>query len=138
MQIQPYLNFKGRCEEAIEYYKVAADAKVETIMHFRDFPGDDAEKGRIPPELDNKVMHACFRIGDAAVMASDGDCQGQGNFDGISLALSVPNEADARRLFTNFSDGGKVGMPLDKTFFSPCFGMVTDRFGVSWMINVVA
>jgi PhnB protein len=138
MQIQPYLNFDGRCEEAIEYYRSAAGAEVEAILRFKDFPGDETEKNGIPPELDGKVMHSCFRIGDAAIMASDGHCQGKGSFEGVSLALSVPNETDAKRLFANFSDGGKVIMPLDKTFFSPCFGMVSDRFGVSWMINVVA
>ena len=136
MQIQPYLFFDGRCEEAIEFYKRALGAKVEMLMRFKDSP-EPPQPGMCPPGSENKVMHACFRIGDTAVMASDGRCQGKPSFQGFSLSLTVKNEAEADRLFAALGDGGQVQMPLGKTFFSPRFGMVADRFGVSWMVIVL-
>ena len=135
MQVQPYLFFDGRCEEAVEFYKSKLGAKVEMLMRFKDSP-EPAQPGMVPPGSENKVMHTCFRIGDTAVMASDGRCLGQPSFQGFSLSLTVPNEADAERLFAVLGDGGQVQMPLTKTFFSPRFGMAADRFGVSWMIYV--
>jgi PhnB protein len=90
----------------------------------------------IPPGAENKVMHANIRIGDTAVLASDGQCQGKPSFQGFALSLTAPNDADAARLFSALSDGGLVQMPLTKTFFSSSFGMVADRFGVSWMVYV--
>jgi PhnB protein len=137
MQVQPYLFLDGRCEEAIEFYKSKLGAKVEMLMRFKDSP-EPAQPGMIPPGSENKVMHSCLRIGDTAVMASDGRCMGKPSFQGFSLSLTVPNEAEAERLFANLlGDGGQVQMPLAKTFFSPRFGMVGDRFGVSWMIIVM-
>jgi len=133
MQVQPYLFFDGRCEEAVEFYKSKLGAKVEMLMRFKDSP-EPAQPGMVPPGSENKVMHTCFRIGDTAVMASDGRCLGQPSFQGFSLSLTVPNEAE--RLFAVLGDGGQVQMPLTKTFFSPRFGMAADRFGVSWMIYV--
>ena len=136
MQVQPYLFLDGRCEEAIEFYKSKLGAKVEMLMRFKDSP-EPAQPGMVPPGAENKVMHSCLRIGDTAVMASDGRCMGKPSFQGFSLSLTVPNEAEAERLFANLlGDGGQVQMPLAKTFFSPRFGMVGDRFGVSWMIIV--
>jgi len=135
MQVQPYLFFDGRCEEAVEFYKSKLGAKVEMLMRFKDSP-EPAQPGMVPPGSENKVMHTCFRIGDTAVMASDGRCLGQPSFQGFSLSLTVPNEAEAERLFAVLGDGGQVQMPLTKTFFSPRFGMAADRFGVSWMIYV--
>jgi len=137
MQVQPYLSFEGRCEEAIEFYKTAVDAKVEMLMRFKESP-EPPPSGKFPPEVLDKVMHASLRIGDSTVMASDGRCLGQGNFAGISLTLSVSNDAEAEQRFAALGDGGKVGMPLTKTFFSSRFGMVTDRFGVCWMVLVHA
>jgi PhnB protein len=90
----------------------------------------------VPPGAENKVMHASFRIGDTVVMASDCHCKGQPSFQGFSLSLTVPTEAAADRLFAALADGGQVQMPLTKTFFSPRFGVVADRFGVSWTIHV--
>jgi PhnB protein len=136
MQVQPYLFFDGRCEEAIEFYRSKLGAKVEMFMRFKDSP-EPAQPGMVPPGSENKVMHSCFRIGDTAVMASDGRCMGKPSFQGFSLSLTVPNEAEAERLFAGLGDGGQVQMPLTKTFFSPRFGMVADRFGVSWMIVVM-
>ncbi len=135
MLVQSYLFFDGRCEEAIEFYKSKLGAKVEMLMRFKDSP-EPAQPGMVPPGAENKVMHSSFRIGDTVVMASDGRCMGQPTFQGFSLSLTVPNEGEAERLFAAVGDGGQVQMPLTKTFFSPRFGMVADRFGVSWMIVV--
>ena len=133
MHVQPYLFFDGRCEEAIEFYKSALGAKVEMLLRFKESPEPPAP-GMVPPGSGDKVMHTSFRIGDTTVMASDGRCQGEPSFQGFSLALTAADEAEAERLFAALADGGQVQMPLAKTFFSPRFGMVADRFGVSWMI----
>jgi PhnB protein len=132
MQIQPYLFFDGRCEEALEFYKKALGAEVEMLMRFKDSP---EPKGPIAPPAD-KVMHACLRVGDTSVMASDGHCMGKPSFQGFSLSLSAPSDAEAERRFAALAEGGKVQQPLVKTFFSSRFGMVADRFGVSWMVIV--
>jgi PhnB protein len=135
VQVQPYLFFDGRAEEAIEFYKSRLDAKVEMLMRFKDSP-EAPPPGAVPPGSDNKVMHACLRIGDTAVMASDGNCAGKPSFQGFSLSITARDEAEAERRFASLADGGQVQMPLAKTFFSPRFGMVADRFGVSWMVIV--
>jgi PhnB protein len=135
MQIQPYLNFDGRCEEAIEFYKKALGAEVQMLMRFKDSP-EPCPEGMLPPGAQNKVMHATLRIGDATLMGSDCHCKGQPAFQGISLSLSLATDAQAERAFAALSDGGKVGQPLSKTFFASKFGVVTDRFGVSWMVIV--
>jgi PhnB protein len=132
MQVQPYLFFNGRCEEALEFYRRALGAEVVMLMRFKDSP----EPGMAPPGSENKVMHANFRVGQSTVLASDGDCKGAAKFEGISLSLTASNAAEAERLFAALSDGGQVQMPLAQTFFSPRFGMVADRFGVSWMVYV--
>ena len=132
MQVQPYLNFDGGCEEALQFYKSALGAKVTALMRCKDAP----DSGMIKPGLEDKVLHSSFRVGDSTIMASDGYCQGKPEFRGVSLTIIVPEEADAKRLFAALSEGGEVRMPLAKTFFSPLFGMVADRFGVSWMIIV--
>jgi PhnB protein len=130
MQVQPYLQFDGRCEEAIEFYKSALGAKVEAIMRFKDGP-DCME---MPAGTADKVLHSCFRIGESTIMASDGYCKGKPDFQGFSLTIQAPDKAEADRLFRALEPGGQVQMPLTETFFSPRFGMVADRFGVSWMI----
>jgi len=135
MQVQPYLFFDGRCEEAVEFYRKALGAEVTMLMRFKDSP-EPHQPGMVPPGSENKVMHATFRIGDATVMASDGRCQGQPTFQGFSLSITAPDAAKAETLFASLAEGGQVQMPLAKTFWSPRFGMVADRFGVSWMINV--
>src|SRR5215468_820922 len=134
MLVQPYLFFDGRCEEAIEFYRKAIGAEVEMLMRYKECP--DPQGGSVPPGAENKVMHSCLKIGEARVMASDGHCQGKPNFQGFSLSLSVPDEAAADRAFKALGDGGQVQVPLTKTFFSPRFGMVADRFGVGWMVIV--
>jgi PhnB protein len=137
MQIQPYLFFDGRCEEAIEFYRKTLGAEVSMLMRVKDSP-EPPQPGMYPPGCENKVMHAAFRIGETTLMASDGRCSGKPVFQGFSLSLTVPDEAEAERLFAALGNGGQVQMPLAKTFFSPRFGMVADRFGVSWMIIVMA
>lgn len=131
-RLEPYLFFDGRCDEAIAFYQRALGAEVTMLMRFKDNP-DASTCGSVP---DDKVMHAHLRIGGATVMASDGRCTGQPNFQGFALSLTMTSEADADRVFAALADGGQVQMPLAKTFFSPRFGMVTDRFGVTWMILV--
>jgi PhnB protein len=133
MQIQPYLFFDGRCEEAIEFYRKALGAKVEMLMRFKDSP-QPCPEGMIPPGSENKVMHASIKVGDAMLLASDGQCSGSPSFEGFSLSLDAPSDAEAERLFKALSDGGQVRMPLGETFFASRFGMVADRFGVSWMV----
>jgi PhnB protein len=133
MRVQPYLFFDRRCEEAIEFYRKTLGAEVLMLMRFRDSP-DPPPPGMIPPGSEDKVMHACLRIGASEVMASDGRCMGKPSFQGVSLSLSVPSEAEADRLFNLLAEGGQVQMPIGATFFSPRFGMVADRFGVSWMV----
>ena len=136
MQVQSYLFFDGRCEEAIEFYKSALGIKVEMLMRYKDSP-EPPQPGMCPPGSEDKVMHASFRVGDTLVMASDGMAKGKPEFKGFSLSLDAATEAEADRLFAALGMGGQVQMPLAKTFFSPRFGMVADRFGVSWMVIVV-
>lgn len=130
MQVEPYLNFDGRCEEALEFYKKALGAKVDMLMRFKDAP----DQSMITPGNADKVMHSRIRIGDTAVLMSDGRCTGKANFHGIALAISAKSAAEAERTFAALADGGQVQMPLGKTFFSPRFGMLSDKFGVGWMI----
>jgi PhnB protein len=134
MLVKPYLFFDGHCEEAVQFYRNAIGAEIKLLMRYKESP-DPHPPGMVPPGFENKVMHATFRIGDSEVMAAD-DCQGHPNFQGFSLSLTVPTEAEADRLFKALSGGGQVKMPLTKTFFSPKFGMLTDRFGVGWMVHV--
>jgi PhnB protein len=136
MRVEPYLFFNGRCEEAVEFYKKALGAEVAMLMRFKDSPEPHAP-GMLPPGSENKVMHVSFRVGDTTVMASDGFCKGQTEFQGLSLSLTVSNEAKDDRVFAALADGGQVQMPLNKTFWSPRFGMVTDRFGLGWMVTVM-
>lgn len=131
--VQPYLNFDGRCLEAIDFYKSALGAEVECVMKFKDAP--EGQCGGGDPE---KVMHAAFKVGGSLVMASDCHGGGKPSFVGISLSLAVGDEADAAKVFVALSDGGEVVMPLAKTFWSPAFGVVNDRFGVCWMVNCIS
>ena len=130
MHVQSYLFFDGRCDEALEFYKKAASAKVDMLMRFKDGP----DKTMCAPGSEDKVMHTQFHVGDTAILASDGRCQGQPNFQGFALAVTADSEAEADRLFAALGDGGQVTMPMTKTFFSPRFGMLSDKFGVGWMI----
>jgi PhnB protein len=135
MQVQPYLFFDGRCEEAVEFYRRVLGAEVTMLMRFKDSP-EPHEPCMVPPGTEDKVMHMSIRIGETTVLASDGRCEGRPSFQGFSLSLTVPHEPEAERLFAALADGGQVQMPMAKTFFASRFGMVADRFGVSWMIYV--
>ncbi len=130
--IAPYLFFGGRCEEAIEFYRTALGAEVEMLMRFDESP-EPAPAGMLQAGFEKKVMHAAFRVRGNQILASDG-CNDTSKFDGFRLALTVPTDEDARRFFDALADGGSVQMPLTKTFWSPCYGMVTDRFGLGWMV----
>ncbi len=138
MKVQSYLFFDGRCEEALEFYSSKLGAKVKDLMRFKDNPdaagAEGCGNGSGAPISPDKVMHASLQIGETELLASDGMAAGQPKFEGISLALTAKDEAEARRLFDALSEGGQVQMPMAKTFFSPAFGMVADRFGVSWMV----
>jgi PhnB protein len=133
MQVQPYLFFDGRCDEALEFYKRALGAKVNALMRFSEAP----DQSQVKPESKSKVMHSEFQIGDTVIMASDGHCLGKPSFQGFALSLAVPTEAEADKRFGALSEGGQVQLPLTQTFFAPRFGMVADRFGVNWMVIVV-
>jgi PhnB protein len=135
MQVQPYLFFDGRCEEAVEFYRSTLGAEVLMLVRFKDSP-EPHQPGMVPPGAEDKVMHMRLRIGDTTVLASDGRCGGRANFQGFALSLTVPTDAEAERLFAALADGGQVQMPLAKTFFSSSFGMLADRFGVPWMVYV--
>ena len=132
MHVNPYLMFDGRTEEALAFYKTALGAEVTMMMRFSDNP----DPGYNPPDSADKVMHCAFKIGNQELMASDGDCAGKGEFKGISLTLTVDTPAEAETYFAALSDGGKVQMPMSETFFSPQFGILVDKFGVSWMVIV--
>jgi len=134
--VQPYLFFGGRCEEALEFYRTAIGAEIEMLMRYKDAP-EQPPDGMLAPGFENKVMHASFRIGATVLMASDG-CGGpdEGKFDGFSLSIAVQSEEEADRFFAALSEGGTVTMPLGPTFWAKKFGMLTDRFGLGWMINL--
>ena len=136
MQVQPYLFFEGRCEEAIEFYRKTLGAQVLMMMRFSDSPVP--QQPGCPEVPGDKVMHATIRIGQTTLMASDGRAAGKPKFEGFSLSLTAAHSAEAERLFNALAEGGQIQMPLATTFFSPRFGMVADRFGVSWMIIVEA
>jgi PhnB protein len=134
MLVQPYIIFDGRCDEALEFYKKAIGAKVGMLMRWKDSP----DKTMCTPQNADKVMHSQFQIGDTTVMASDGSNSGKPNFQGIMLSISANTEAEVDRIFNGLAEGGQVQMPLDKTFFSPRFGMLADKFGVGWMVLVAS
>jgi PhnB protein len=127
--------FEGRCEEAVEFYRGALGAEVGMLLRYKDSP-EPPQPGCCPPGSENKVMHASFTVGGTTVMASDGRCTGKPAFEGFYLSIAVSTEAETDKLFNALAEGGEVQMPLGKTFFSPRFGMVIDRFGVGWMIIV--
>jgi PhnB protein len=130
MNVEPYLFFEGRTEEALDFYKQKLGAKVEAMMRYKDNPDPQYN----PPNSANKVMHALFRIGDTKVMASDGNCAGKPSFQGFALTINAASPAEAKQRFDALADGGQVQMPLNETFFAKSFGMVADRFGMSWMV----
>lgn len=132
--ITPYLFFSGRCEEALRFYEQALGAKIEMIMRHNESP-EPAPPGMLQPGFETKVMHASLTIDGIRLMASDG-CDDKSKMEGVQLAISVATEAEAHRAFNSLTNGGNVVMPLTETFWSPCFGMVADKFNITWMIMV--
>ena len=132
MDVQPYLSFEGRAQEALDFYKTAIGAKIDVIMHFKDAPKE--MQAQMPPASLGKVMHAAFHIGNTQLMATDGDCNNTSTFSGISLTLNASSNEEAEKLFNALGAGGKVTMPMSETFFAHRFGMVADKFGVKWMV----
>lgn len=132
--IQPYLFFSGRCEEALEFYRSTLGAEIIMLLRFKEAP-DAPPEGMLPPNWEEKVMHSSFRIGESILMAADGSGETHG-FNGFSLSLTLPDQEEARRVFIALSESGSVEMALGETFWSPCYGMLTDRFGLGWMISV--
>ena len=132
--IQAYLFFAGRCDEALDFYKQTLGAEIEMMMRFNESP-DPTPPAMLQPGFENKIMHSSFKVGDTRLMASDG-CSDASKFDGFRLAISMDSEADVRRAFDALSEGGSVDMPLTPTFWSPCYGMLTDKFGLAWMLMV--
>lgn len=133
--IQPYLFFRGRCEEAIAYYKEKLGAEVVMMMRFKDNP-DKPGPDKVPKALDEKIMHASVRISNSEIMMSDGMKSGPLDFQCMSLSLRVPTEAEADRIYGALAKEGTVQMPIGPTFFARRFGSVADKFGVSWMVIV--
>jgi PhnB protein len=132
MNVQPYVFFDGKCEEALEFYKSAIGAKVDMMMRYKEAPAD--QQAQMSPGSMNKVMHAAFKVGDTQILASDGECGGKPNFQGFSLTINAANDAEADKLFAALGKGGKVTMPMSETFFASRFGMLADKFGVNWMV----
>ena len=130
MNVQPYLSFEGKAEEAINFYKAAVGAEVRVVMKFKDGPPEM----ECSPEAKDKVMHACIKIGDSDVLLSDGRCGGKATFSGISLTINATSDGEAEKIFGALGKGGQVTMPMNETFFATRFGMVADKFGVNWMI----
>ena len=135
MKVQAYVSFSGRCEEALEFYKKSIGAEVTGLMRWKESPDAGMKP---PPGYEEKVMHAAFRIGDTELMADDGMGETQPEFKGMTLVIEVADDAEAQRVFAALAEGGKVTMPLMKTFWTSSFGMLTDPFGVPWMVNVAA
>jgi PhnB protein len=131
MQVQTYLMMDGRADEAIEFYKKTLNANVTMLMR-----GKDAPDGACAPGSENSVLHAHLIVGETNIMMSDGYNKGAPKFEGFALSIATKTEAEADKLFNALAEGGKVNMPLAKTFFSPRFGMLNDKFGVHWMILV--
>ena len=137
MLVQPYLFFEGRCEEALAFYKKAVGAEVTMLMRNKDNPDAGSAKMKLPPGSEDKVMHCEFKIGTTVLLASDGFCRGGdvAKFQGFSLTIGVADAAAASKVAAALSsEGGRVEMPQEKTFFSDSFGMLVDKFGVNWIV----
>ena len=135
MKVQAYITFGGRCEEALEFYKKSLGAEITGLMRWKESQDKDM---KWPPGYEENVMNASFRIGESELMADDGMGEKTAEFKGMTLAIEVADDAEAKRVFTALGEGGNVSMPLMKTFWTSSFGMLTDKFGVPWMVNVAA
>lgn len=143
MNVQPYLSFEGRAEEALDFYAKAVGAQIGLKMRFKEAPPMDpsetpgngcADMGSAPVNSAEKIMHSEFKIGDSLIMATDGMCSGKANFAGVSLTIQTKDDAEAKQVFDALGAGGQVMQPLIKTFFATSFGMLADKFGVNWLV----
>lgn len=139
-QVQTYLYFDGKCDEALAFYRDTVGAEILQLMRYRDMPlqpgSDTCVEQSMPPGCEDKVLHCSFRIGATELMASDGFCAGKPVFEGFALSLVLKDKDTVERTFARLAEGGEVRVPVDKTFFSPAFGLVVDRYGILW--NVLA
>lgn len=131
MQINPYLNFNGNCGEAFRFYEKVLRGRIEMMHTF----GDSPMKGEMPAEMHNRVMHAHLTVDGQSLFGSDAPHNFQA-MQGMSVSINVGSMEEGQRIFDEFAKGGSVTMPFAKTFWAPGFGMVTDRFGTPWMVNV--
>ena len=131
MHINPYLIFDGRCEEAFRFYEKCFKGKIIAMLTHKGTPAE----AHVPAAWIDKILHARLDIGDQVLMASDAPPGRYEKPAGFSVSLQVKDPAEAERLFNALAEKGEIRMPLEKTFWSPRFGMLVDRFGIPWMIN---
>ena len=131
MRIDAYLMFNGNCEEAFRFYEKVLDGRIEAMFPHEGTPAEE----HVAPEWRKKIMHACLVIDDAMLMASDAPPQFKQDMSGFSVSLRIDDPARAERVFNALSEKGAVKMPFQQTFWAHRFGMLTDQFGVPWMIN---
>jgi PhnB protein len=131
MQLNPYLNFNGKCKEAFAYYERVFGGKIDAMIPMKDAPPE----AEMAPGMEDNILHACIKIGNVTVMASDCPQEYYEAPQGISINIGVEDPAEAERIFNALAEGGQVKMALEKTFWAQKFGMVTDKFGTPWMIN---
>ncbi len=131
MQLNPYLSFDGRCEEAFQFYEKLLGGKITGLMHYEGSPAAE----HVPQEWRSKIMHASLDVGGTILMGADATPRHHAEPKGFSVSLSVEKIEEAERVFNALAERGKVTMPMQKTFWAARFGMVTDRFGIPWMIN---
>lgn len=132
MKLSTYLMFEGQCEEAFTQYQKVLGGKIVAMMPYAGTPGET----HVPAEFRGKIIHACLEIEGQLLMASDAPpSQSDGPMRAVSVSVNVPTVDEAERIFKGLSDGAKITMPMAETFWSPRFGMLTDRFGTHWMIG---
>jgi PhnB protein len=134
MTIETYLLFNGNCKEAFEFYASVLGGKITAMLPHAGSPAETS----VPEDWREKILHARLEIQGQALMASDAPPQYAQRMQGFHISLNTTTAGEAERIYTALSEGGKISMPLGKTFWSPCFGMLTDRFGTPWMINCEA
>jgi len=130
MNVQTYLFFDGRCEEAIEFYKAVFGADLLYSMRFREGPPN-----LVTAENEEKIFHATMRFGETVINLSDDLKQERGSFGGFAILAHLDNDASAEEAFESLQEGGRVGMPIQEVFWASRYGIVTDRFGVTWKIQ---
>lgn len=132
-QVNPYLTFNGTCEAAFNFYKSVFGGDFPYIGRFKDMPGD------VPEAAKELIMHVSLPISKETILMGSDSSEAFGQTTTIgnnfSVSINAESEDEARKLFEGLSAGGKITMPLDKTFWGAFFGMFTDKFGINWMVN---